>query len=114
MNWFTRLFARATTATLFSLTLITLFPLVALAQDASSGGFSLFGLDAATLALYGVAVLAFIEFAKRVAAIVPGKKDDEIVGVIDGVVRKLVDLIAGKTGRSDDPSLVKRDPPSDR
>lgn len=62
-----------------------------------------------SLMLYAVVVLALVELAKRIAAIVPGKRDDEIVSVVDGIVRKAIDFLAGKTGKASDPSLVKRD-----
>lgn len=53
--------------------------------------------------------LAAVEGAKRICAIIPGKKDDEIVGMIHKGLRWVVDFIAGKTGRADDPALIKRD-----
>lgn len=82
------------------------FPNIAFAQE---GGETLLGLEIAKLALYLGIALGVVEVAKRVAALIPGKRDDEIVGVIDGLLRKLVDFVAGKTGRASDPSLVKRE-----
>ncbi len=58
---------------------------------------------------YLLIALAVVEVAKRVAAVVPGKRDDEIIGIIDGILRKAVDFVAGKTGKASDPSLVKRE-----
>lgn len=66
-------------------------------------------LNAESLMVYAVIVLAAVELAKRIAAVVPGKRDDEIVSVIDGIVRKAIDFLAGKTGKASDPSLVKRE-----
>jgi hypothetical protein len=53
--------------------------------------------------------LVLVEAAKRACAYIPGKKDDEIVGTIHKALRWIVDFIAGKTGRADDPALIKRD-----
>ena len=83
--------------------------LPALAQDEGGGGGFLSFLTGGNIMAYLVAGLALIEFAKRVCVIVPGKKDDEIVGIIDGILRKAVDFVAGKTGKASDPSLVKRE-----
>lgn len=95
----------ATVAVGFSLFL----PGLALAQEAEAAADTFLGLSYAQLALYLGIALAAIELAKRVAAAVPGKKDDEIVGIVEGVLRKVVDFVAGKTGKASDPSLVKRE-----
>lgn len=60
--------------------------------------------------VYSAIILAVVEVAKRVAEVVPGKKDDEIVSVVDGLVRRILDFVAGRShGKPNDPSLVKRD-----
>lgn len=57
-------------------------------------------------------LLAVVEAAKRVCASIPGKRADELEGWLGKAqkgVRWLVDLVAGKTGRADDPALIKRE-----
>jgi hypothetical protein len=62
------------------------------------------------VAMFSALILAVIELAKRVAEVVPGKKDDEIVGIVDGLVRHVLDWIAGRNlGQPGDPGLVKKD-----
>lgn len=56
--------------------------------------------------------LVCVEGAKRVCAVIPGKRADDLEGVFGTLhkgLRKVVDFVAGKTGRADDPSLIKRD-----
>lgn len=78
-------------------------PAVAMAQGLPSF------LSGDSLMTYLLIALAVVEVAKRVTAIIPGVRDDEFVSVIDGLLRKVVDFIAGKTGKPSDPSLVKRE-----
>ena len=60
------------------------------------------------IAVYAALALAVIELAKRVAEVVPGKKDDEIVSMIDGLLRHMLDFIAGRNlGNPGDPGSVK-------
>ena len=64
----------------------------------------------AQIGVYSAIALAAIELAKRIAEVVPGKKDDEVVGMVESIVRHLIDFVAGRShGKPNDPSLVKRD-----
>jgi hypothetical protein len=63
----------------------------------------------AQIAIYSALILAVIEVAKRVAEVVPGKKDDEIVSLVDGLLRHMLDFIAGRgLGQPNDPGSVKK------
>jgi hypothetical protein len=66
-------------------------------------------MDVEMIALYlGIGLVA-VELAKRVAEVIPGKKDDEIVSMIDGLLRSIVDFIAGRNlGASNDPAARKK------
>ena len=62
----------------------------------------------AQIAVYSALVLAVIELAKRIVEVIPGKKDDEIVGIIDGLVRHFLDLVAGRNlGQPNDSGSIK-------
>lgn len=54
-------------------------------------------------------LLAAVALAQRVAAVIPGKRDDEIVGVVDGLLRKVVDFVGGVPKDPSDPGLVKKE-----
>ena len=58
---------------------------------------------------YILLALAVVEVARRVAAIVPGRRDDEIVGTVEGLLRRLVDFLGGVPKDPADPGLVRRD-----
>lgn len=88
---------------------IALLPLVAFAQDAPAIVDGIFGISFVQIGVYLAIGLALVEVARRVAEVIPGKRDDEIVSIVDSVLRKMVDFIAGKHGNSSDPSLVKRE-----
>ena len=94
--------------TAFAMFSQVLIPSLAFAQEAGASGLSGF-FSGSNLMVYLLIALAVVEVAKRVTAIIPGKRDDEIVGTIDKVLRRVVDFIAGKTGKPSDPSLVKRE-----
>jgi len=66
------------------------------------------------IAVYSALILAVIELAKRIVEVIPGKKDDEIVSMIDGLVRHILDLIAGRNlGQPGDSGSIKpNNPPS--
>ncbi len=82
---------------------------VALAADHSGGGFNLVDLlSGGNVAAYLLIVLAVVELAKRVVAVVPGKPYSAEIGVFEGLLRKVLDLVAGKNGDPADPSLIKR------
>lgn len=53
------------------------------------------------------ALLVLVDVAKRIAQKTPGKRDDEIVGGIEGALRKALDFIAGNHGDPGDPGAMK-------
>lgn len=83
-------------------------PLVAFAQEVAVDP-DVGGLSTGQIAMYGLIVLALIELAKRVVAVVPGKPGSAAIGAIESIVRNLLDFLAGKTGKPSDPSLIKRE-----
>lgn len=94
-----------------ALFVVLLTPLVALAQEADGGGgFNLISLlTEGNAAAYVLIVLALVELAKRVVAVIPGKPASAQLGAVEGVIRNLLDFLAGKTGNPSDPSLIKRE-----
>jgi hypothetical protein len=62
------------------------------------------------IGVYSALILAVIEVAKRVAEVIPGKRDDEIVSAVDGIIRSVLDLLAGRNiGTPGDPGARKPD-----
>ena len=45
--------------------------------------------------------------AGRIAQLVPGKRDDEFTSKIEGILRRVVDFMAGNHGKPGDPTLRK-------
>ncbi len=43
----------------------------------------------------------------RIAQLIPGKKDDEFMGKIERIMRKVVDFTAGNHGEPGDPTAIK-------
>lgn len=87
-------------------------PLVAFAQEAvvePGGGGLLSFLSEGNVAAYILVALALVEVAKRVVQIIPGKPYDAQIGVVEGLLRRFLDLVAGKNGDPADPSLIKRE-----
>ena len=56
-----------------------------------------------------LAVLALAELARRIAHLIPGKRDDEIASQIEAFIRKGVDFLAGRHGKPGDSGLLKPD-----
>lgn len=112
-NWFRSFLSFAFLALFLFLPLLVLAvsPIVAFAQevglvaDDGDGG----GLPTDQIALYGFIVLALIELARRVVAVIPGKPGSAIIGTVEGLVRNLLDFLAGQHGDPTDPSLVKKE-----
>ena len=95
---------------LAALVSLVLFPNLALAQEANDGGgFVVDLLSGDKVVAYLLALLALVELAKRVVAMVPGKPYNTQIGVVEGLLRKALDFIAGKNGDPADPSLIKKE-----
>lgn len=92
---------------------VLLMPFVAFAQEAVAepgGSFSLVGfLTEGNVAAYILIILAGVELAKRVVSIIPGKPYSAEIGVFEGLLRRVLDFVAGKNGDPADPSLIKRE-----
>ena len=54
-----------------------------------------------------VILLLLSQAANRIAQLVPGKRDDEITGKIESILRRVVDFMAGNHGKPGDPTLRK-------
>ncbi len=93
---------------------LLLLPAVAFAQVASggdSGGIlgTLIGLlTDGGIGPYLLILLAGVELAKRVVAVIPGKPLGSELGTLEMVLRQILDLFAGKSGDPKDPSLIQR------
>jgi hypothetical protein len=113
MKYFRELFSVVLVLLVFSL--FTLFlPGIALAQpptvdvaDAVSG---LIPVETMIKIAFWISIaLILVEALKRVCAKIPGKKDDEIVGWIEFILRWTADLLAGRPADPSDPSLLRKD-----
>jgi len=96
----------------FSLLVFAMIPLVVRAQEGAPP------IDVSnfvsaetmvTIAFWIGVALALVEVAKRVCARIPGERDDQITNWVSYVLRWILDLVAGKTGKPSDPSLIKRE-----
>jgi hypothetical protein len=84
----------------------------AVAEDSSSSVDPSAPADESPIApwmVYLLIALAAVELAKRVAAAIPGKREDEIISTIELGLRGLVDFLAGKTKPPSESSLVRRE-----
>ena len=70
------------------------------------------GLDALVvqIGVYSGIALGVIHAFQRVAEKIPGKRDDEILSDIERFLRIIVDFVAGRHGKSDDPSMIIKTP----
>lgn len=84
----------------------------AFAQDAAPATPSA-GLLSPELMAYLVLALAVAEVARRAAAIIPGQRDDEAAGVVEGLLRRLVDFLGGVPKDPSDPGLIRRSGPEE-
>jgi hypothetical protein len=85
---------------------------VAWAQEGAtpSNLFGLLSADTMVQVTFWLAIaLGLVELAKRVCAKLSGERDDKIANYASYALRWALDLIAGKTGKPSDPSLIRRE-----
>lgn len=70
------------------------------------GSIGSMGMDS-TLGMYLGLAWAAVEVARRVAALTPGKADDEIVSSIERFLRQAIDFMAGQHTDRGDPGMIK-------
>lgn len=88
---------------------VPLLPAVAWAQEGAALPGFLASINLGAVAFWIGISLGLVEVLKRVCSKIPGKTDDEIMGWIEFVLRKVADFLAGKTGDPSDPSLVRKE-----
>lgn len=71
--------------------------------------FGVFGfIGGVPFSVVAVVWLILVDAARRVSEAIPGKPANQIISIVDGVSRKLLDFVAGRYGFDGDAALVKR------